>query len=82
MKSKVLRNMTCFAAGLLLVLLSQPVHAERTYTLDADFDEGTLVNVNHDAPNNGQLQLDVTTSPELPSMQTARSGSRITPPTT
>jgi streptogramin lyase len=29
----------------------------KTYTLDADFDEGTLVNVNHDAPNNDQLQL-------------------------
>jgi YVTN family beta-propeller protein len=28
------------------------------YTLDADFDQGTLVNVNHNAPNNDQLQLD------------------------
>jgi streptogramin lyase len=28
------------------------------YTLDADFDEGTLQDVNHDAPNNDQLQLD------------------------
>jgi streptogramin lyase len=27
------------------------------YTLDADFDQGTLINVNHDAPNNDQLQL-------------------------
>jgi uncharacterized repeat protein (TIGR01451 family) len=27
------------------------------YTLDADFDQGTLVNVNHTAPNNNQLQL-------------------------
>ena len=27
------------------------------YTLDADFDQGTLVNVNHNAPNNNQLQL-------------------------
>jgi hypothetical protein len=27
------------------------------YTLDIDFDQGTLVNVNHDAPNNNQLQL-------------------------
>jgi uncharacterized repeat protein (TIGR01451 family) len=27
------------------------------YTLDADFDQGTLVNVNHDAPNSNQLQL-------------------------
>jgi hypothetical protein len=30
------------------------------YTLDADFDQGTLVNVNHNAPNNNQLQLNTT----------------------
>jgi streptogramin lyase len=29
----------------------------RTFTLDADFDRGTLVNLNHDAPNGDQLQL-------------------------
>lgn len=29
----------------------------RTYTTDADFDEGRLLNVNHDSPNNDQLQL-------------------------
>ena len=28
-----------------------------TYTTDADFDGGTLFNVNHNAPNNNQLQL-------------------------
>lgn len=28
-----------------------------TYTADAEFDQGTLINVNHDAPNNDQLQL-------------------------
>ena len=27
----------------------------QTYTLDADFDLGTLVNVNHDAPDNDQF---------------------------
>ena len=32
------------------------------YTLDADFDQGTLTNVNHDAPNNDQLQLNESTS--------------------
>lgn len=32
-----------------------------TYTLDADFDEGTLVNVNHDTPN--QLQLNSQAKP-------------------
>jgi hypothetical protein len=31
--------------------------ASRTYTLDADFDEGDLDGVNHDNPNNDQLQL-------------------------
>jgi hypothetical protein len=33
-----------------------------TYTLDGDFDKGTLVNTNHDAPNNNQLQLNKNTS--------------------
>lgn len=49
---------------LLLAIISLPAWAqERTYTLDADFDEGTLVNVNHDAPNNDQLQLDSQATP-------------------
>jgi streptogramin lyase len=30
------------------------------YTTDADFDQGVLEDVNHDAPNNNQLQLDRT----------------------
>ncbi|HCT78998.1 MAG TPA: hypothetical protein DGT23_21045, partial [Micromonosporaceae bacterium] len=30
------------------------------YTTDADFDSGVLTNVNHDAPNNNQLQLNRT----------------------
>jgi YVTN family beta-propeller protein len=33
------------------------------YTLDADFDQGTLVNVNHNAPNIDQLQLDSQATP-------------------
>lgn len=33
------------------------------YTLDADYDEGTLVNVNHNTPNNDQLQLDEAPTP-------------------
>ena len=33
-----------------------------TYTLDADFDKGTLVNVNHSPPNNDQIQLNEETS--------------------
>jgi streptogramin lyase len=35
----------------------------RTYTLNADFEEGTLVNVNHDIPNQLQLSLTTTTFP-------------------
>ena len=33
-----------------------------TWTIDADFDEGTLQGVNHDAPNQDQLQLNETGS--------------------
>src|SRR5262249_39242181 len=32
--------------------------ASKTYTLDAEFDVGTSLSVNHNAPNNNQLQLD------------------------
>ena len=35
----------------------------KTYTFDADFDEGILVNVSHEAPNNKQLQLDSEATP-------------------
>jgi YVTN family beta-propeller protein len=35
---------------------------ERTFTLDADFDQGTLVNLNHD-PNHDQLQLNNAVKP-------------------
>jgi len=36
---------------------------EFIFTTDADFDQGMLVNVNHDAPNNDQLQLNEQTQP-------------------
>lgn len=36
------------------------VGTDVTYTLDAEFDQGVLVNVNHDSPNNDQLQLNET----------------------
>ena len=45
--------------------------ASRTYTLDADFDDGTLINVNHDIPD--QLQLNTETEP-LPFIWVAASG--------
>ncbi|MBY8852125.1 hypothetical protein K7G98_29190, partial [Saccharothrix sp. MB29] len=37
---------------------SAPVGEDVLYTLDADFDRGVLQDVNHDAPNGDQLQLD------------------------
>ncbi|MDZ4774141.1 MAG: hypothetical protein SGI72_13510 [Planctomycetota bacterium] len=46
----------------------------RTYTLDADFDEGVLVNVNHDVVHD-QLQLNVAGQPgPLPLIHVAASG--------
>jgi DNA-binding beta-propeller fold protein YncE len=46
---------------------------QRTWTLDADFDEGTLVNLNHD-PNHDQIQLyDGDTKP-FPFINIAASG--------
>lgn len=41
---------------------ASPVPRSRTYTVDADFNSGTLHNANHDAPNNHQLQLNQKTS--------------------
>lgn len=52
-------------ASLLAMAWSVTSHAAgRTYTLDADFDEGVLAGPNHDAPNSNQLQIspDVHTS--------------------
>ncbi|MGD8998366.1 MAG: hypothetical protein PVH80_09670, partial [Anaerolineae bacterium] len=43
------------------------------YTTDADFDQGTMVSVNHDSPNNDQLQLDSPTEP-FPFINVAASG--------
>lgn len=44
-----------------------------TYTLDADFDLGTLFNVNHNAPNNDQLQLNTVIS-AFPNLWIANAG--------
>lgn len=43
------------------------------YTTDTDFEQGTLVSVNHDAPYNDQLQLDSQTKP-FPFINVAASG--------
>ena len=43
------------------------------FTTDADFDQGTLVNVNHDSPDGDQLQLNRETQP-FPFVNVAASG--------
>jgi len=50
--------MVMIASVLAIVPTATAVDCSRTYTLDADFDEGTLVNVVHDPSD--QLQLDDT----------------------
>jgi sugar lactone lactonase YvrE len=51
-------------AGICVALTSQTQAASsRTYTTDEDFDEGSLINLNHDAPFNDQLQLNAVTEP-------------------
>jgi RHS repeat-associated protein len=46
------------ASDEMTVVVKPKPFAERTYTLDADFDQGTLFSIDHDVPN--QLQLDAT----------------------
>ncbi|MBT9458603.1 MAG: hypothetical protein IV097_18425 [Burkholderiaceae bacterium] len=47
--------------ALMLALASGSATAgTKTYTLDADFELGTLIGLNHSAPNANQLQLNVT----------------------
>jgi hypothetical protein len=52
---------------------AQDIGNDILYTTDADFDQGTLVSVNHDAPDNNQLQLDSLTKP-FPFINVAASG--------
>ncbi|MEW6486893.1 MAG: hypothetical protein AB1578_03140 [Thermodesulfobacteriota bacterium] len=59
------------AAAGLLALAGSPAGADVTYTLDADFDQGTLVNVNHDIPD--QLQLNTVTGGTFPFINVAAS---------
>lgn len=58
------RRVGILAAGAVaLMTLANASAQNMTWTLDADFDSGVLLNVNHDAPNNDQLQLNTTTTP-------------------
>lgn len=45
-----------------------------SYTLDADFDRGVLFNVNHNAPNNNQLQLNQGSISTFPILWIANAG--------
>ena len=81
MKSKVL-TIDLMLLALITLLVAGPLTAtstaqvwgtEATYTTDADFDQGTLVNINHDAPNSDQLQLNQQTQP-FPFVNVAASG--------
>ena len=60
MRSKYKGSLLFLLAGSLVFGTSMPVSASPAsgvYTVDADFDVGSMINVNHDAPNNDQLQL-------------------------
>jgi streptogramin lyase len=68
-RRRQLRGATAFVATAALpasLLIMLPAAAEAapvagrdvTYTLDGQFDQGVLQDVDHDAPNNDQLQLD------------------------
>lgn len=68
-RSSLRRWFACAAAVALLCGLVGPGAAPadaagvgRTYTLDADFDEGLLVGLNHNAPGSDQLQLNTSSS--------------------
>jgi YVTN family beta-propeller protein len=62
---------TALVLGILFV--STVDAAPPTYTLNADFDLGVLFNVNHNAPNIDQLQLNQATQP-FPFVNVAASG--------
>lgn len=67
---KKLHSTFCWAAAVACVAVAgslwnavgDPLICDRTYTLDADFHQGTLLNLNHDVVND-QLQLNKTTTP-------------------
>ena len=63
MKPSCTRLLLGLFAGLALPFAVATGQAGHLWTLDADFDQGTLLNVNHDAPGNDQLQLNATTTP-------------------
>jgi hypothetical protein len=64
----------CIAAAISATLFaSSAFAATTTYTTDGDFDLGILNSLNHDAPNNDQLQLN-TTGDTFPVLWVANAG--------
>lgn len=61
------------AIALLCVATAAFGYVSHTYTNDADFDQGSLLNVNHDTPAHDQLQLNQATTP-FPFVNVACSG--------
>jgi len=53
-------NVFSILIALSFFLVNGALAASTTYTTDGDFDLGTLLNLNHNAPSNNQLQLNVT----------------------
>ena len=57
----------------LVMAAGNALAANQVYTLDDDFDLGTLIGVNHNTPNNNQLQLNVGGS-SFPTLWIANAG--------
>ncbi len=73
------RHRTCrrtafIAAMALLALPASGLAAGATWTSDADFDTGSLVDVNHDSPNGDQLQLNDAVTSTFPVLWVANAG--------
>ncbi len=49
--------------ALVLVVAGLAAGQGKTWTVDADFDQGYMVNLNHDVPTHDQLQLNTLTTP-------------------
>lgn len=63
MKTKIrLWRRSWWLSAAVVIFSGVPAAADSTYTLDADFALGTLINVNFDPPNSDQLQINTTTS--------------------
>lgn len=71
-RSARLFAMTPLALALVMAA-GNTLAANQVYTLDGDFDLGTLIGVNHNSPNNNQLQLNVGGS-SFPTLWIANAG--------